>query len=213
MKIRIDSEGRDVTDLYGLHDESDRILEVMKSPITILIDTAEQHPFSFTSIKADAKDDYQPLAVDTVRQCLGRHPDSLGDYSFHANGIGSAVGRCHIERKSIEDLQSTILGFNDGHRQRFEQELANLDRIESGMVLVEANEIDVVANAPEYGKKTKQQNAKILFRSLISFRQRFPRVQWCFAGSRSMAELYAYWFFFRFYEKEFLKPKSILDEV
>ena len=39
--------------------------------------------------------------------------------------------------------------------------------------MVEANEIDVVANAPEYGKKTKQQNAKILFRSLISFRQRF----------------------------------------
>ena len=75
------------------------------------------------------------------------------------------------------------------------------------------SKLPLVANAPEYGKKTKQQNAKILFRSLISFRQRFPRVQWCFAGSRSMAELYAYWFFFRFYEKEFLKPKSILDEV
>lgn len=39
----------------------------MKSPITILIDTAEQHPFSFTSIKADAKDDLQRSSPSPIQ--------------------------------------------------------------------------------------------------------------------------------------------------
>lgn len=189
---------------------------MINSPITILIDTAEQHPFSFAGIKADADQEYESIRVEAVRQCLGRHPNSLGDYSFTAPKIGSAVGRCHIERKSMEDLQSTILGFSDDHRSRFECELKNLDQIESACVVVECSELDCIANAPEYGKKTKAQNAKIIARSLIAFRQDYPRVQWHFAGSRGMAELFTYWFFFRFWEKRIKAKKltrSILDEV
>ena len=98
-------------------------------------------------------------------------------------------------------------------RNRYSDECCNNRGWGSGWGAVGGALVGGGFGAAEYGKKTKQQNAKILFRSLISFRQRFPRVQWSFAGSRSMAELYAYWFFFRFYEKEFLKPKSILDEV
>lgn len=91
------------------------------SDFHILIDSAEQHPFSFSGLRSDANEGYTQLRVLTSIECLGRHPDSLGDYS-----LAGGIGRCHIERKSMGDCQSTILGFNDGHRDRFEQELRNL---------------------------------------------------------------------------------------
>lgn len=165
----------------------------------IYIDTAEQHPFTFAGLRADSDKQYTTLAVDVEYRCLGRHPDSNGDYS-----LAGAVGRCGIERKSMADCQSTILGFNDGHRERFECELKNLSAMQSSMVLVECSLEDLLVNAPEYGKKTKQQNAKILFRSVLAYQQDY-KVPWVFAGSRSLAEQSAFWFLHRFWEKNLKK--------
>lgn len=182
---------------------------------SIIVDTAEQHAFTFTGLKSDADKKYTSLAVDIIRQSLGRHPDSLGDYS-----LAGGIGRCHIERKSMEDAQSTILGFNDGHRARFECELANLSQIESPLVVVECSLAGLIANAPQYGKKTAQQNAKILFRSVLAYQQDFPKVPWLFCDSRELAEQASYWFLHRWWEKN-LKVKrarkaeasSLLDSI
>ena len=128
---------------------------------TIIVDTAEQPCFTFQSIKSDADKKYVKTVPAIEHRCLGRHPNSLGDYS-----VVGGVGFCHIERKSMDDCQSTILGFNDGHRERFESELRNLSMVDCALVLVECSLGDLLKHSPEYGKKTAQQNAKTLFRSM-----------------------------------------------
>jgi len=166
---------------------------------TILVDTAEQAPFTFQNLRADADKKYVRTVPDIEYRCLGRHPNSLGDYS-----VAGGVGRVAIERKSMEDCQSTILGFNDGHRERFESELGNLSQVECSMVLVECSLSDLLKHSPQYGKKTAQQNAKTLFRSVLAYQQDY-RVPWLFADGRGLAEQSAYWFLHRWWEKNLKK--------
>ncbi len=142
--------------------------------------------------------------VETVRRCLGRYPISYGDYSLEsADGRQSFVGWCNVERKSLEDCQSTILGFADGHRERFEQELENLSRLITGdggcaMVVVECSVEQLLRSAPSHGKKTASQNAKTLLRSILAYQQDY-RVPWLFAGSRRLAEIATFRFLERFW--------------
>ena len=166
---------------------------------TIYVDSAEQHPFTFQNIRADCDKKYVRTVPDIEHRCLGRHPTSLGDYS-----LAGGLGRCHIERKSMEDCQSTILGFNDGHRERFECELHNLSQVECSMVLVECSLSDLLKHSPQYGKKTAQQNAKTLFRSILAYQQDY-RVPWLFCDGRGLAEQSAYWFLHRWWEKNLKK--------
>jgi hypothetical protein len=187
-------------------------------PFTVLIDTAEQLAFQFTGLKCDADKDYRPRIVHTERRCLGRHPVSLGDYSLYSvAGVNGAkftvdgVGRCHIERKSLADLHSTLLGFADGHRERFEQELRNLNEIDAATVIVEASEWDVIRLAPEYGVRSRQKNARILDRSLSALRQDFPRVPWQFCNGPRHAELRAFYWLNRWYSKQIAALKA--DEL
>lgn len=172
------------------------------SDFVIVIDSAEQHPFAFTGLRHDSDKDYEPIIQPTIRQSLGRHPNSLGDYSL----VGG-IGRCHIERKSMDDAHSTILGFNDGHRERFESELGNLSKIESAAVVVECSLEDLLKNAPQYGVKTPQQNAKTLFRSILAWQNDYRGVPWIFADDRRLAEQATYWWLHRWWEKN-LKPSG-----
>lgn len=183
------------------------------APFTIFIDSAETQPFTFQGIPNDRdsagtyRDQFgdkhqRAFVVPTEWRSLGRYPNSLGDYS-----IDGGVGRCHVERKSLEDLHGTLLGFarhDDGasRRERFESELANLSKIEAAMVVVEADFADVVRYAPEWGKRTQQQNAKTLARTIIAYQQDFPAVSWMFAGSRRMAEMVTYRWFARWWDKQ-----------
>jgi len=171
-------------------------------PFTVLIDSAEQFPFTFDGMKTDGSEESRrPLIVPTERICLGRHPDSLGDYS---TDVGQ--GRCHIERKSMEDAQGTILGFHrdddDGstRRERFEQELRNLAEIEAGCVVVECTFDDLVRNAPETKKRSAAQNSKTLFRSVVAYQQDYG-VPWLFCENRRMAELATFRWLVRWAEK------------
>ena len=68
------------------------------APFTILIDSAEQQPFTFTGLRADSSKKYAPLIVRTEVTSLGRYPNSLGDYC-----IAGYERRCHLERKSLSD--------------------------------------------------------------------------------------------------------------
>ena len=175
-------------------------------PFTIYIDSAEQHPFDFIGMKADSAQEYDTYRVNTEKRCLGRHPNSLGDYS-----LAGGLGRCHIERKSMADLQTTLLGFEDGHRERFRCELKNLSEIEAPLLVVECTKEDFLRQAPQWGVKTAQENAKILYRSIISIEQDF-RVQLEWSGSRKMAQQDAFRWLYRFWEKN-LKPKRTKKSI
>ncbi len=184
-------------------------------PFTVLIDSAEQHPFAFLGMKTDAAGGNEagprPLIVPTERQALGRYPDSLGDYS-----LDTGLGRCHVERKSMEDAHSTFLGWarkgeDVGRRDRFEQELARLSDIEAGLVVVECSFADLVRFAPQYGRRTAQQNAKALFRSVLAWQQDYA-VSWLFAESRDMAEKATFRWLERWDRKNREKVKAEIRE-
>jgi len=166
--------------------------EPIRNPFTILVDTAEGQPFTFTGIRADADKDYAPLIIDREYESLGRYPNSLGDYS-----VKGLTGRVHVERKSMSDAWSTILGWETeyegtrglvGHRNRFESELENLAGVECGLVVVEATIDQCILNMPARGTKTIAENRKIFYRSVLSFMQKY-RVQWIWSSSRRAAEV------------------------
>lgn len=181
-------------------------------PFTVLIDTAEQSPFTFQNLRTDADQGHRPLIVPVQHQALGRFPDSLGDYSLDSPVGG--VGRCHVERKSMTDAHSTILGWarkgeDTGRRERFERELELLSEMEAGLVVVECSFTQLIANAPQYGMRTAAQNAKAIHRSVLSWMQKY-RVQWIFADDRRMAEKSTFHWLRQWYESqmEFRKQEA-----
>jgi hypothetical protein len=168
----------------------------------VLIDSAEQQPWTFKGFKCDAARQYRPLIVKTEWQSLGRHPHGMGDYSI--KGFENRIG---IERKSIEDCRGTLLGWpkveegktlRSGRRERFEQELSNLSHLESACVIVEGTLEDVVLRCPDYGTKTRETQAKILFRSIIAMQQDYP-VSWSFCDGKRSAEVFAFRWMERFW--------------
>lgn len=187
---------------------SSRSRAPLTNPFTILIDSAEQAPFTFQGIHADSDRGNCEIVVaeglNLRRQCLGRHPHSLGDYS-----IDGYFGRVAIERKSMDDAHGTFLGWSGdqqdyGRRQRFEQELANLSNVECACVVVECSLGQLLDNAPSTDNKTAVLNRKILNRSIIAWQQDYG-VPFVFCDTRRLAELYAFRFLERFYEKH--RPK------
>lgn len=191
--------------------KSDRPLHC---PFTILVDTAEGAPFEFKDIKSDSNQGYRTFIVETERCCLGRYPNSFGDYS-----IKGFFGQIGIERKSIEDIQSTVLGWETkreseqgsaGRRERFEEELRNLSQIEAGLVIIEGSLADVLSSMPQYGAKTREQNCKHFQRFLVRYYQdRSFYVPWVWCDTRRMAEVWAFRFLHRFWRKKEERKKEI----
>lgn len=174
-------------------------------PWRVVIDTAEQSPWTFEGIKADAAKAGRPIVVETVRRCLGRHPNSYGDYTLEtADGEHSFLGWVAIERKSMEDWQSTVLDFEDGRHGRFEAEIKNLARVnESGgaaVLILECNYDASIKSAPEYGKHTRTTNGKILHRSPIAMLMDY-HMKWIPAGDRRLAEITAFRWMERYWRK------------
>lgn len=145
--------------------------EPVSFPATVLIDTREQLPLDFQGMLADARDGGGPLVVETRRATLGQ-----GDYS-----IEGYEGRISVERKSAADLFSTL---GQG-RDRFERELERLATLEFAAVVVEAQWSEVLTDPPRYSEL----NPKTVFRSVIAWQQRHPRVHWWFVDGRRFAEI------------------------
>jgi hypothetical protein len=169
-----------------------------------VIDTAEQQPFSFTGMRADSNRAGRPILVETVRRAIGRHPVGYGDYSLESSdGRESFIGYCAVERKSLQDCQATILGFGDGHRDRFEQELRNLQHVNlnqgAAMVVIECSFEQLLQSAPCRGVKSAAANAKTLLRSVLAFQQDY-HVPWLFAGGRRLAEIATFRFLERYWK-------------
>jgi len=180
-------------------------------PFTILVDTAETQPFTFQGLRADSDKANRPLYVKCRYSCLGRFPHSLGDYTIE--GLGNQLA---IERKSMEDAQSTVLGWESkqqrdkdlpGRRERFKKELQNLSRLNAAMVVVEATFGDCLRLMPEWGKKPAEHNRKIFFRSVLAWQQDY-KVPWLFCDGRRLAEIAAFRFLQRFWDKQFGKKSE-----
>lgn len=165
------------------------------TPFTILVDSAEQNPFTFLDLRADAAKKNVLWDVRTESACLGRYPNSRGDYSLY--GYENSIG---VERKSVADLQTTLLNFSDGGRDRFENELGNLSQLDAAVVIVEGSLEEVIATITPRGTKSIGTLRKILFRSIVAVQQDY-RVPIQFAGSRRLAEQYCFRFLERFWEK------------
>ena len=153
-------------------------------PFTVLIDSAEQDPFGFQGLSTDADRGNRPLIVPTEWRSLGRHPDSRGDYSI--DGFQERIG---VERKSQSDAHGTFLGWKNDRRERFESELENLSQIDRGYVVIESSFGELIRAAPEWGKRTAQQNQKAIFRSVLSWQNKWPKVNWLFCDDRRLAEV------------------------
>lgn len=160
-------------------------------PFAIAIDTAEQQPFDFSRIRYDANAYWK---IHTPRIALGRHPEGYGDYSIC--GYEKQVA---VERKAQSDSYSTIMGFKEGNRDRFEDELANLSEIVA-CVIVECSFERWLKEAPETPQKTAEENRKTLFRSYVGLMQDYG-VPWIFAETKSLAAICCFNFLNRFWEK------------
>lgn len=150
-------------------------------PFTVLIDTREQLNFEFTGLRTDANQGRLPLRVPTIRGTL-----PSGDYSIA--GIGpdekpwsSSIA---IERKSLIDLFGTL----SRGRARFIRELERLDALDFAAVVVEADWPTILREPPERSRL----NPLTVFRSVIAWQQRYPRVHWWLAPSRVFAERATY---------------------
>lgn len=174
----------------------------LHSPFTILVDSMEKHPFSFSGMNADADQDYREIIPVYRWHALGA---SNGDYSIDGHQPDTsrnpdpAAPRVSIERKSIQDCIGTILGFGE-RRERFQKELATLAALESAVVVVEGTMDTVFDAVEEHGRKSREDNVKTLFRSFIAYQQDY-RVQWTFCDSRRLAEIYCYRWLERFHRK------------
>jgi len=164
----------------------------------ILVDTYEQHPWTFDGIRGDADVGGRVIHVRTTRRTLG---PGWGDYS-----LDGFDGRCHLERKSVEDAHGTILGWGE-RRERFVRELENLAGIECSAVVVECSLHHLISNAPSHGRKSSAENAKILLRQILAWQQDF-RVPWVFCDGRRFAEIAAYRILERFWRNATKEEKE-----
>jgi hypothetical protein len=112
----------------------------------------------------------------------------------------------------MADAHSTILGWakkgeDGGRRERFEKELAALSDIEAGLVVVECSFTQLIAQAPQYGRRSAALNAKTLHSSVLAYMQDYS-VPWCFADDRRMAEKTAFHWLKRWHEKQVEQRKA-----
>ncbi len=139
--------------------------------IPVVVDNREQRPFDFLGLRCDQADGGGPLTIPTVRGTL-----ASGDYSLQ--GFETRVA---VERKSLADLYSTL---GQG-RDRFERELERLAAMEFAAVVIEATWPELCADPPPHTELPP----KIVFRSILAWSVRYPRIHWFPAGPRRLAEV------------------------
>lgn len=153
------------------------------SPFTVLIDTREQAPYSFTGINGDSDTHNTPIVVRTVSCHL-----PTGDYT-----IEGLAGEISVERKSLEDLYGTLTH----GRERFERELQRLEELPGfAAVVVEAGYGAIVGCPPPESKV----RPKTISRSILAFQQRYRRVHWLMLPDRRFAEITTYRIFERYWK-------------
>lgn len=144
--------------------------EYVLLPFCVAVDTREGSPFQFRGMKADAKHGGVPLIVPIESKTL-----KTCDYSIvgHETKIG-------VERKSRSDFVMSLIQ----ERDRFRREFERMQEMERTYVVVEADWRSILHEPIPHSKV----NPKSLFRTVVSWQDRFPKTQWWFCDGRSMAE-------------------------
>lgn len=156
----------------------------LMSPFTVVVDTREQMPYEFAAIHADAAQHRRLIHVPREVRCL-----SSGDYSI----AGEFESRVAVERKSLADLFSTL---GQG-RKRFTAELERLAAYDFAAVVVEATWEMVLGDPPP----RSELNPKTIYRSVIAWQVRYPRVHWWMCPNRAFAEVTTYRILERFWKE------------
>lgn len=137
---------------------------------TIVVDTREQKPYEFTGFLCDAQDGGGPMSIPTVRGTL-----ASGDYSLA--GFETQVA---VERKSLPDLYSTL----GQDRERFEREIQRLNGYAFAAVVIEADWDQIRFEPP----LRTQLEPKTVYRTVLSWQQRYRGVHWWAVRCREAAE-------------------------
>lgn len=140
-------------------------------PVPVIVDTREQQPYRFAGIRGDQREGGGLIVVECQRGTL-----ATGDYS-----LAGHEDRVAVERKSLNDLYHTL---GQG-RERFERELARLNEMETSRVVVEAEWSAIITDPPAKSKLCP----KTVYRSIIAWMERFPRVHWLTVPGREFAEV------------------------
>lgn len=155
--------------------------------LPVVIDTREQLPFDFAGMTCDQADGGGPLTIPTCVNTL-----TSGDYSI----LGYET-RVAVERKSLADLYSTL---GQG-RDRFERELERLAGYDFAAVVIEATWPEVCSDPPPH----TQLPPKTVFRSVLAWSVRYPRVHWFPCGVRRLAEVTTFRLLERFVREDLEK--------
>lgn len=162
-------------------------------PAAVLVDTREQLPYSFAGIPADVTAGGGVWQVATQVMTL-----ASGDYSL--DGYATRVA---VERKSIADLFGTV---GQG-RERFIRELERLNEMAFAAVIVEAEWSEIFDSPPGHSRLAP----RTVWRSVLAWMQRFPRVHWLPCPGREFAEVATFRVFERFLKEQadvnFRKPR------
>jgi len=165
------------------------------SPFTVVIDHREKRPYEFANLKADAKQDGKPIRV----ACQPANLKS-GDYAIQGLEL-----RCAVERKSLDDLYSTL----GQHRERFVCELERLSTMDVAWVVVEAELSEILGSPP--GRS--ELNPKTVVRSMQAWMVRFPGVHWVCCPGREFAEAMTYRLLERFWTEDQKRKKDIVEAI
>lgn len=178
---------------------------VVKCPFSVIVDTREQSPFLFNTIKANvlgsktkqnsstvpARD--TALYVPVVRKGLATGDYSLPDYEQ----------KISVERKSKADFFYCV----GADRERFEEQVKRLSTSEVAAVVVECGWESILS-----GYSQSKLSPKIVFRTVMSWQQRYPTVHWHFCFSRMFAERVTFEilrrFWFERHDKSTLRKRS-----
>lgn len=166
------------------------------SPFAVVVDSREQKPYTFEHIPYRKKlKDGQPniIAVPIVKQIL-----ATGDYSIAVKEVdGNGQTRWSsplpitIERKSLADFYSSA-----GRRANFLGRLQRMqDEFNFACIMVEAELSEVLWKPPKFSKLPP----KTVFRTVLAWQQRFPKIHWWFVPGREFAEAATYRILERFH--------------
>lgn len=155
-------------------------------PFTILFDSLEQKPYTFSSIIGDAKDDYSPITVKTVKKRL-----SVADYAI------KDVPGIAIERKSKEDLFGSVA--NGTKRDNFLERLRKMQtQLKFGAVVIECYQEEIYLDPPTHSSL----NPKTVFRTSLSWAIQFPLIHWYWCKDRDAAEQTTFRLLEKYHEHE-----------
>lgn len=161
-------------------------------PFTVVIDSREQHPWTFRGLSANADKDYRTLVVNVHTATL-----STGDYSIE--GFENYIT---IERKSLADAFGTFTH----DRERWERELDRMRSIASCHVVIEGGWEAISAGPVKLGGANI---GKAVMRSIFAWSIRYPHVHWWAMPTRDMAEATAFRLLEKFWEDDLWQLKQL----